>query len=148
MSLVDELIKILHGSKYSILTFYLKDVLIVTVIFTENKDAVIITDNMCYKVPYNGVVNSFVSEVYNMLVYSGVDELVRKSKGSSIEFDSEPYLYGEITQNMLFIEQDADIDDMGEGITISKRYGITAISEVTSRTLAEVIGAFAYQNFS
>ena len=153
MSLVERLVHILDNRKYATLTFSLRGIPIVTAIFGKDKDVMIITNNMKelrYNVVlYSGDVNNFVKEIENILVYSGIDELIRKYRGVSIEIDSEPYLSGEISENKITIEQvDTDYNDIDGEVTISKRYGITAVVEIKVKTLAEVIGAFAYLRFT
>ena len=153
MSLVEKLIRILDNKKYATLTFSLRGIPIITTIFGKDKDVVLITNNMkelrYNTVLYNGDVNSFVKEVENVLVYTGIDELIKRSKGFKIALDSEPYLDGEISENKIVIDQvDVDVDDKDGEVNISKRYGITAVVELRAKTLAEVIGAFAYLRFS
>ena len=153
MSLAEKIVRILDNRKYTTLTFSLRGIPIVTALLLSNEDIIVITNNMkelrYTKVSYNGDVSKFMKDVEDVLVNNGIDELIKRSKGLSIKFDSEPYLYGEISENKITIDQiDVDVDDKDGEVTISKRYGVTTVVEMRAKTVAEVIGAFACLRFT
>jgi len=153
MSLIEKLLRVLDYKGYSNVTFYLRGIPITTVMLGKDKNVILITNNMkelrYNVVPYNENVDNFVKEVEDTLVYNGVDELIKRSKGFKIEFNSEPYLKGEISENKITIDQvDVDVDDKDGEVTITKRYGITTVIEMKAKTVAEVIGALTCLRFT
>ena len=153
MSLIEKLLRVFDYKEYSNVTFYLRGIPIATAMICKDKNVILITNNMkelrYNTVHYNENVDSFVKEVEDVLVYSGVDELIKRSRGFKIEFSSEPYLKGEISENKITIDQvDVDVDDKDGEVTITKRYGITTVVEMKARTVAEVIGALTCLRFT
>jgi hypothetical protein len=150
MSLIEQLARVIHVKKYNSITFSVNDVPIITANFLENNKVIILINNMkelrYYELSYNGDVNSFANDVNDVLIYSGVDPMVRKLKGSSIKFYGEPYLEGEIRENKLIISQSkVDLDEEGGEVVSSDRHEITAVIGLTGVTLAKTISAFALQ---
>ena len=146
MDIIGELSKIINRKVNNNVTFYLKNIPILTVNFEKNSNAVIITNNMKelrnYELKLEGEVDYFVSYVTNILVYSGVDELIETSKDSKIKFYSDPYLYGEIEENKVIVEKEEVAD---EETTIHKKYEIATTIKLSGLTIADIVGAFALQ---
>jgi len=153
MSLIEELIRVIHARKYNIITFLVNDVPVVTVNFLKDRKVILLVNNMKeirnYELTYNEDIDKFADEVINVFVYSGVDTMIRKFKGSIMKFYGEPYLEGEIRENKLIISQEeADLDEEGEEVVRSDRHEITAVIGLTGVTLAKTIGAFALQFYT
>jgi hypothetical protein len=103
----------------------------------------------CYELKIKDNVDEFKNEVNSVLIYSGIDTIVRKLRGMSIKFHAEPYLDGEIMKNRVIINKgEISIDEEGEKFVYSNRYEISAVIELTGYTLAEVISAFALQYYT
>jgi len=83
------------------------------------------------------------------LIYSGIDTILKKMKGSVIELYAEPYLRGKIRENKITISQEEVVfnEDQDE-VRFLNRNEITAVITITALTLAQVIGAFALQYYA
>jgi hypothetical protein len=152
MDLLKELVRVIPTGKYNNITFYLKDIPIVKVEFNENHDVLIITNNMKdfghYKLEFRGDVNDFVDKVNDVLTYGGVNQLIEKSKGSKITFNTGSLLNGEISEDSVIINQEeVDRDNTGEEDIIHKKYEINTNIDLSTLMLAEVISVFAFQYF-
>ena len=152
MDIVRELVRIIPTERYSNLTFYLKDVPILKVEFDKNHDVLIITNNMkdfgYYKLEFRGDIDDFINKVVNILRYSGVEELIEKSKGLKVVFKTGELLNGEISEDSIVVNQEeVDRDNSGEEDIIDKKYEINASIGLSSFTLAKVICAFVFQYF-
>ncbi len=152
MDLVKELVRVIPTERYNHVVFYLKDMPIVRAEFHKRCDILIITNNMKdlghFKLMYMGNINDFINEANNILIYSGVDELIKKSEGSKITFRSWASIYGEINKDGIIVEQDEkDIDNTGEEDTIHKKYEINTSIDLSGLTLAKLIGVFVFQYF-
>jgi hypothetical protein len=152
MDIVKELIRVIPTERYNHIIVYLGGMPIVRAEFHKKYDISIITNNMKdlghYKLEYVGNINDFINEVNNILVHSGVDELIKKSEGSKITFRSCASLNGEINKDSIIIEQDEkDNDNTGEGNIVHKRYEINASISLSGHTLSNVIGVFVFQYF-
>jgi len=153
MSLVGELTRVIHAKKYSNVVFLADDIPIVAVNFSEDRNVKIIVNNMeelrCYEVKLNDNIDNFVNDVENILIYAGIDTIVRKMKGSVIELYAEPYLRGKIRENKIIISQEEVVfnEDQDEVRFLNRNEIITVIT-MTALTLAYVIGAFALQYYA
>jgi len=153
MSLVGELTRIIHTKKYNHIIFLADDIPIVAVNFSEDRNIKIIVNNMeelrCYEVKLNDNIDNFVNDVENILIYAGVDTIVRKMKDSVIELYAEPYLRGKIRENKIIISQQEILfnEDQDE-VRFLNRNEIIAVITMTALTLAQVIGAFALQYYA
>jgi len=153
MSLVGELTRVIHSKKYNNIVFFADDIPIVTVNFSEDRNVKIIVNNMeelrCYELKLNDNIDNFVNDVENILIYSGVDAILRKMKGSVIELYAEPYLRGKIRENKIIISQEEVVfnEDQDEVRFLNRDEIITVIT-MTALTLAYVIGAFALQYYA
>ena len=153
MSLVGELTRVIHSKKYNNIVFFADDIPIVTVNFSEDRNVKIIVNNMeelrCYELKLNDNIDNFVNDVENILIYSGVDVILRKMKGSVIELYAEPYLRGKIRENKIIISQEEVVfnEDQDEVRFLNRDEIITVIT-MTALTLAYVIGAFALQYYA
>ena len=153
MSLIEQLTRVIHEKKYHSVTFSINEVPIVTANFGKEYVVNIIFNNMeelrCYQFKFEGDVDKFVNDVNNMLIYSGIDPMIRKMKVQYIDFYGEPYLKGKIIENKIIImQQDVMIDDDGSEVTFNNRDEVTAVVTLTGLTIAQVIGAFALQLYS
>jgi hypothetical protein len=153
MSLVGELTRVIHAKKYSDVVFLADDIPIVAVNFSEDRNVKIIVNNMeelrCYELKVNDNIDNFVSDVEDILIYSGVDTIVRKMKDSVIEFYAEPYLKGKIRENKIIISQEEVMfNEDQDDVRFLNRNEITAVITMTALTLAQVIGAFALQYYA
>jgi len=153
MSLVGELTRVIHSKKYNNIVFFADDIPIVAVNFSEDRNVKIIVNNMeelrCYELKLNDNIDNFVNDVENILIYSGVDAILRKMKGSVIELYAEPYLRGKIRENKIIISQEEVVfnEDQDEVRFLNRDEIITVIT-MTALTLAYVIGAFALQYYA
>jgi len=153
MSLVGELTRVIHSKKYNNIVFFADDIPIVAVNFSEDRNVKIIVNNMeelrCYELKLNDNIDNFVNDVENILIYSGVDAILRKMKGSVIELYAEPYLRGKIRENKIIISQEEVVfnEDQDEVRFLNRNEIITVIT-MTALTLAYVIGAFALQYYA
>ena len=153
MSLVGELTRVIHTKKYNHIIFLADDIPIVAINFSEDRNIKIIVNNMeelrCYEVKLNDNVDNFVNDVENILIYAGVDTIVRKMKDSVIELYAEPYLRGKIRENKIIISQEEVVfnEDQDEVRFLNRDEIITVIT-MTALTLAYVIGAFALQYYA
>ena len=153
MSLVGELTRVIHSKKYNNIVFFADDIPIVAVNFSEDRNVKIIVNNMeelrCYELKLNDNIDNFVNDVENILIYSGVDVVLRKMKGSVIELYAEPYLRGKIRENKIIISQEEVVfnEDQDEVRFLNRNEIITVIT-MTALTLAYVIGAFALQYYA
>ena len=153
MSLVGELTRVIHSKKYTNIVFLADDIPIVAVNFSEDRNVKIIVNNMeelrCYEVKLNDNIDNFVNDVENILIYAGVDTIVRKMKDSVIELYAEPYLRGKIRENKIIISQEEVVfnEDQDE-VRFLNRNEIIAVITMTALTLAQVIGAFALQYYA
>jgi len=153
MSLVGELTRVIHSKKYTNIVFLADDIPIVAVNFSEDRNVKIIVNNMeelrYYELKVNNDIDNFVSDVEDILIYSGVDTIVRKMNGSGIEFYAEPYLKGKIRENKIIISQEEILlNEDGDEIRFLNRNEIIAVITMTALTLAQVIGAFALQYYA
>jgi len=153
MSLVGELTRVIHTKKYNHIIFLADDIPIVAINFSEDRNIKIIVNNMeelrCYEVKLNDNIDNFVNDVENILIYAGVDTIVRKMKDSVIELYAEPYLRGKIRENKIIISQEEVVfnEDQDEVRFLNRDEIITVIT-MTALTLAYVIGAFALQYYA
>jgi hypothetical protein len=153
MSLVGELTHVIHTKKYNHIIFLADDIPIVAVNFSEDRNIKIIVNNMeelrCYEVKLNDNIDNFVNDVENILIYAGIDTIVRKMKDSVIELYAEPYLRGKIRENKIIISQEEILlnEDQDE-VRFLNRNEIIAVITMTALTLAQVIGAFALQYYA
>jgi len=153
MSLVGELTRVIHSKKYNNIVFFADDIPIVAVNFSEDRNVKIIVNNMeelrCYELKLNDNIDNFVNDVENILIYSGIDAIIRKMKGSVIELYAEPYLRGKIRENKIIISQEEVVfnEDQDEVRFLNRNEIITVIT-MTALTLAYVIGAFALQYYA
>jgi len=153
MSLVGELTRVIHSKKYNNIVFFADDIPIVAVNFSEDRNVKIIVNNMeelrCYELKLNDNIDNFVNDVENILIYSGIDTIIRKMKGSVIELYAEPYLRGKIRENKIIISQEEVVfnEDQDEVRFLNRNEIITVIT-MTALTLAYVIGAFALQYYA
>ena len=150
MSFVVELTYILNNRRYSSLTFSIDGIPIVTVNFGKDRIVDVIINNMeelrYYRFKFESDDSKLADEIENVLIYSGVDEIVRKSDGSKITFHAEPYLNGEIKGDEIVIEQgEVSLDEEHGEVLLHKRYEIDGVIEISGHTLAEIIRAFALQ---
>ena len=150
MDIIGELSKIINTKVNDNLTFYLGDIPIITVNFEKDRSSIIITNNMnelrYNKLEFNDDVDEFVIKTRDILIYSGVEDMVKKSKGSKIRFVSMPLINGEVSERGIIIEkEEVDVDNTGEEDIINKKYEINADIGLSGLTLANVIGAFALQ---
>jgi hydroxyethylthiazole kinase-like sugar kinase family protein len=152
MSLVEELTRIIHEKKYNNITLSINGIPIITVNLLKDEKVIILVNNMnelrYYELHYSGDIDKFASEVNDILIYSGVDSMIRKMRGSSIKFYGDPYLEGEIRENKLIISQgEVDLDEEGEEVVRSDKHEITAVIGLTGVTVSKIIGAFALQYY-
>jgi len=152
MDIVRELIRVIPTERYNHVVFYFEDIPIVRAEFHKKYEISIITNSMkdlgYWKIEYMGSINDFIDDVNNILMYSGVDELIKKSEGSKITFRSWASIYGEINKDRIIIEQDEkDINNVGEEYIVHKKYEVNVNISLSGRTLSEVIGAFMFQYF-
>jgi len=153
MSLIEELTRVIHPKKYNNVTFLLDNIPIVTINFLKDGKVILLINNMkelrYYELNYNANADNFTNDVLDKLIYSGVDTMLRQSKGSAMEFQGEPYLEGKIMKNKLIINQgETDLDEEGEEVVRSDRHEITAVIGLTGVTLAKTISAFALQFYA
>jgi len=153
MSLVGELTRVIYPKKYYNVTFSVNSVPIVTVRFQKDKKVIVIANNLeelrCYEFDANKDINEFVKDVENMLIYSGIDPMIRKMNVQCIDFYGEPYLKGKILQNKIIItQQEIMIDDDGDEVTFNNRDEVTAVIMLSGLTIAQVIGAFVLQYYA
>jgi hypothetical protein len=153
MSLIEELSRIVYAKRYNIVTFLINGTPIVTANFLKDGKVTILVNNMkeirYYELSYNGDTSNFADEVTNILIYSGIDSMIRELRGSIIKFYGEPYLEGEIRENKLIINQrETDLDEEGEEVERSDKREITAVIGLTGVTLAKTISAFALQFYA
>jgi hypothetical protein len=152
MSLIEELSRVVHEKKYNNITLSINGIPIITVNFLKDGKVVVLLNNMnelrYYELHYHGDVDKFASEVNDILIYSGVDQMIRKMRGSSIKFYGDPYLEGEIREKKLIISQgEVDLDEEGEEVVRSDKHEITAVIGLTGVTVSKIIGAFALQYY-
>jgi len=153
MSLVEQLTRVIHEKKYRSVTFSINAVPVVTVNFLKDGKVTVLLNNMeelrCFELTYNGDTDKFVSYIEDILIYSGVDPMIRKMKVSYIDFHGEPYLEGKVLENKIIItQQDVMFDDDNDEVTFKTRDEVTAVIELTGHTLAQIIGAFAVQLYN
>ena len=150
MSLIEQLIRVIHEKKYHSVTFSINAMPIITVNFLKDGKVVVLLNNMeelrCYELKFEGDVDKFVNDIENMLIYSGIDPIIKKMKVQYIDFYGEPYLKGKIIENKIIItQQDVMIDDDGSEVTFNNRDEVTAVVTLSGITIAQVIGAFVLQ---
>jgi len=153
MSLMEELTRIIHAKKYHTVTFSVNSIPIVTARFQKDKKVDIIINNMeelrCYKFNADKDIGEFVNDVRNMLIYSGIDPMIRKMEVQCVDLYAEPYLKGKILENKVIVDQQGTMfDDDGDEITFLERKEVIADIGLTGYTLAEIIGAFALQLYA
>ena len=149
MDIVDELIRVINTKRYNSITFFLNTIPIITTSFGKDRKATVLVNNMkeirSYEVEFNGDIDTFVSDMYNILVYSGVDELIQTSKDPEVMFYSEPYLHGVISKDGITVELDeVNFDDRGEPNMVHKKYEINADVQLSGLTIPKITSAFAY----
>jgi hypothetical protein len=152
MSLIEELSRIIHEKKYNNITFSINGIPIITVNLLKDEKVIILVNNMnelrYYELHYSGDTDKFVSEVNDVLVYSGVDSIIRKMRGSSIRFYGDPYLEGEVMGGKLIISQgEVDLDEEDGEVVRSDRHEITAVIGLTGVTVSKIISAFVLQYY-
>ena len=152
MNIINELSRVISTKRYKNITFYLNTVPILTVDFGKDRKATVLVNNMKelrnYEVEFNGDVDGFVSDIYNILVYSGVDELINTSKDKKVTFYSEPYLHGTVDGNGINIEFDeVDFGDRREPNMVHKKYEISDSIVLSGFIVSQIAGMFAYLLF-
>ncbi len=65
----------------------------------------------CYELKVNDNIDNFVDDFESILIYSGVDMVVKRLRNSSIEFYGEPYLKGKLKENKIVISQEEIVFD-------------------------------------
>ena len=152
MSLIQELSRVLHEKKYNNVTFSINGIPIITVNLLKDEKVVILVNNMnelrYYELHYSGDTDKFANEVNDILIYSGVDSIIRKMRGSSIRFYGDPYLEGEVMEGKLVISQaQADIDEEDGEVMRSDKHEITMAIGLTGVTISKIITSFALQYY-
>ena len=152
MALIQELSNIIHPKKYNNITFSVNGIPIITVNFLKDGKVMLLVNNMkelrYYELDFDKNTDNFADEVLDKLIYSGIDPMIRELRGSTIKFEGEPYLEGEIMKNKLIISQGkTDLDEGGEEVVVSDKHEITAVIGLTGVTLAKTITAFALQYY-
>ena len=152
MDIVKELAYILNTKRYKDITFYLDTVPILTISFDKDRKITVFVNNMKelrgYNVTFDGGVDTFIMDVDNIVMSTGVDELIRNSKDSKVSFRSEPFLYGEVSKDGIVIERDVeDYNDENEPVMIHKKYEIKFDAEPLDLTMSRIAGAFAYLQY-
>jgi len=153
MDIVDELIRVVNAKRYYSITFYLNTVPIITINFGKDKKITVLVNNMkeirSHEVEFNGDVDTFVSDMYNILVYSGIDELIQTTKDPKVTFYSEPYLHGTISKDGITVELDeVDFGDRREPNMVHKKYEINADVQLSGLIIPKIASAFAYLRFT
>jgi len=147
-----ELARVVAIKRYPSVTFYLNAVPIITVNFDNNNNATLFMNNMeeirSKEITYKRNVDVYVSEVYDALVYNGIDELIRTSKDQKVTFRSGSNLHGTISRDGVVVEMDeGDLSDKREPKMVHKKYEISTDIELSGFTVAQIVGMFAYQPF-
>jgi hypothetical protein len=153
MSLVQELSRVVHKKRYDNITFSINGIPIITVNLLKDEKVIILVNNMnelrYYELHYGGDTDKFASEVSDVLVYSGVDSIIRKMRGSSIRFYGDPYLEGEVMEGKLIISQgEVDLDEEDGEVVRSDKHEIAMAVGLTGVTISKIITAFALQYYT
>jgi len=153
MSLIEQLIRVIHEKKYHSVTFLINAMPIITVNFLKDGKVMILLNNMeelrYYEFKFEGDVDKFVNDIENMLIYSGIDPMIRKMSVKCIDFHGEPYLVGKILENKIIInQQDMMFDEDGSEVTFLDRKEVITDVNPSGYVLAQIIGAFAVQLYN
>ena len=153
MFLIEQLTRVIHEKKYHSVTFSINAIPIVTANFLKDRKVVVLLNNMeelrYYEFKFEGDVDKFVNDVNNMLIYSGIDPMIRKMSVKCIDFHGEPYLIGKILENKIIInQQDMMFDEDDSEVTFLDRKEVITDVTLTGLTIAEIIGTFALQLYN
>jgi len=152
MDIVKELAYVLNTKRYKDITFYLDSVPIITIFFDKDRKITVFVNNMKelrgYNIEFDGGVDTFIMDIDNIMMSTGVNELIQTSKDPKVSFHSEPYLYGTISKDGIVIERDVeDYNDENEPVMIHKKYEIKFNAEPLGLTVSRIAGAFAYLQY-